>query len=214
MRIVSNIGVELLGGIFILICLILALKYNPEYADKNSVPYVSHFETFDFEMAQELHNAKPRPCLVLERIILRRINLGLSHFEIAVVNEYAYIRKGKVFQMKKCFCYPTAKSTSYHIYVKSGRNTVEFVKQHNRFSLPSEWAKSLDAAIDFKIAETLDKMLECEASLPYLRQVKDFNLKPWVLPLYMTYDKVVSHLKYLERELQLLMTVEPTRWKD
>lgn len=101
MRIVSNIGVELLGGIFILICLILALKYNLEYADKNSVPYVSHFETFDFEMAQELHNAKPRPRLVLGRIILRRINLGLSHFEIVVVNEFAYIRKGKVFQMKK-----------------------------------------------------------------------------------------------------------------
>lgn len=103
MRIVSNIGVELLGGIFILICLILALKYNLEYADKNSVPYVSHFETFDFEMAQELHNAKSRPCLVLGRIILRRINLGLSHFEIVVINEFAYIRKGEKFQMKKSF---------------------------------------------------------------------------------------------------------------
>lgn len=101
MRIVSIVGVELLGGIFILICLILALKSRPEYADKNSVPYVSHFETFDFEMAQRLHYCKANAMSQSGTYHSETPQFEKSHFENLLASGVTYIRKGKVFQMKK-----------------------------------------------------------------------------------------------------------------
>lgn len=41
--------------IFIFACLVLALKYRPERADKNSVPMSSHFETWHAVCTGKIH---------------------------------------------------------------------------------------------------------------------------------------------------------------
>lgn len=109
MRFISIIGVELLGAIFILICLILALKFRSEYADKNSVPYVSHFETFDLRHGTLFAFAIIMPphwhdsCLLSQSDTSRfdTPQFEISHFEILVAKAVTYIRKGEKFQMKK-----------------------------------------------------------------------------------------------------------------